>query len=134
MKRTFSVTRMLTSGILEKARGLPRHKTQEDVAAEVRKILKTENTWLDISSDDYPSVKAYRETARKTFGSIAALYALNDLIGGFGLECAETARGGEWLEFVNMEDSYAATFVYFRGVFSLCSLGDYIETSRVKFK
>ena len=133
MKRAPTVATILQSGILHNAPGLTRHTSQEAIAEELRRILKCENT-SEIHNTDYPSVTEYRKTYGQPQKYMVRLLAVSDLIGGFGVESAETARGGEWLDYVNVGETYAQTIVYFRGVYSFCTLGGYIENSRVAFK
>jgi hypothetical protein len=129
-RRAPSVARIEQSGILRNSR----HPLA--TPEEFRRILKCEKTGRDIPSDNYPSVAQYRRDVpqRARAGYMARMLALSDLCDMHGVESAETARGGEWLEHLNAGDSYAVTVVYFRGVFSLCSLGDWVESSRVKFR
>lgn len=66
---------------------------------------------------------------------VLRMLALDDIEeSAYGVEAAETAAGMEWLEYLNVGDSYAPTVIYWRGNYRVQSVGDFLETSRVKFK
>lgn len=134
MRNAPSIKIIIQSGILHGAKGLPCHKTQEDIAEEFRRILKCEKTGRDILSDDYPSVAEYRKHCARPQRAMVRMLALSDLIGAYGVESVETENTGEWADYVNTGDTYAPTVVFFRGTYRLSTLGDFIERSRVKFR
>lgn len=56
------------------------------------------------------------------------LHVLDSLDSGlFGLESMQST-GGEYADFLNAGDSYAATVIYWRGAYRVQSVGDFVET------
>ncbi len=57
------------------------------------------------------------------------LNMLNDLLGGFGVECSGDVdiHKGAPLEYINAGDTYTATICLFRGRWILSSWGDIVE-------
>lgn len=55
------------------------------------------------------------------------LYALNALGGFHSVDALESARG-EYAEYLNAGDSYAATLIRWNGRYRVQSIGDFIET------
>jgi hypothetical protein len=125
---------------------IPGHLADAEAAAhEIRRIWKLEHGTtapnkvypLGVHSDQYPSVDAYRNQCGNPQRPMVQMLAINDIIGGFGIEAAETESTCEWLEHINTGDSYAPTVIYWRGHMSLCDggLGGFLETWKgPKFK
>lgn len=51
----------------------------------------------------------------------------------YGVESVESVSG-EYADYLNTGDTYAATVIYWRGRYRVQSLGDFVESSRVTFK
>ena len=117
---------------------LPDHlETPEDAAHEIRRIWKLPGTCvISVPSEDYPSVLEVRRNDLRPKSYRIKLAAINDIIGGSGIESVETENTGEWLDHINVGDCYVPTVIWWRGTLSLCDggLGGFIETCRVKFK
>lgn len=57
---------------------------------------------------------------------------LNAIAETHGVEAAEN-RDGEWLEYLNTGETYAATLCHWRGRYIVSSVGDIAENRRNKF-
>ena len=63
------------------------------------------------------------------------LTVLNSIEPGLhGIESCETSAGNEWMSYLNTGGAYAPTLIYWRGNYRVQSVGDFIESTRVKFK
>lgn len=117
---------------------LPDHiPTPEDAAKEIRRIWKLPITCVvSVPSEDYPSVTERRRHHPHPKSTEIKLAAINDLTGGFGVESAETANTGEYMDYVNQGDPYVPTVILWRGALRMCDggWGSFIETCNVKFK
>lgn len=125
---------------------IPDHLGDAEAAAhEIRRIWKLERGAtapnkvypLGVHSDQYPSVDAYRNQCDNPQRPMVQMLAINDIIGGHGIESAETENTGEYLDYINTGDSYNPTVIYWRGRMSLCDggLGGFLETwTGAKFK
>lgn len=86
---------------------------------------------LDMSHAELKAVPVCADMIRAAYNPPAwyslRLAALNECGGFHGVECAESTRG-EYLEYLNAGDSYAATLLYWRGRYSVATVGDFIET------
>ncbi len=81
------------------------------------------------------AVALIRESHHSPPWYMVRLTVLNSIAPGLhGVESIETAAGGEWASYLNTGDTYADTLIYWRGVYRVRSLGDFIERSRVAFK
>jgi hypothetical protein len=117
---------------------LPDHlETPEDAAKEIRRIWKLPRTCdISVPSEDYPSALEVRRYDLHPKSYRIKTAAINDIIGGHGIEAVETENTGEWLECINVGDPYVPTVIWWRGALSLRDggLGGFLETCRVKFK
>lgn len=55
------------------------------------------------------------------------LTALNELGDFHGVESLETVNG-EYAEYLNADDTYAGTLIFWRGKYRVQSVGDFVET------
>lgn len=86
------------------------------------------------SPDDYKSVQALIE---KNFVHPCfhdkIMFALNEILDGFGVGYLEDKHGEVRAEFVNMGETYAPTIVYNarKGTFHVTSFGHFVESNRL---
>lgn len=101
-----------------------------DNAREARAVLKMSRDELE----NHPVGAArVRECYHAPMTWDLRMNILNSIGGFYGVESIEGTRG-EWAEYLNAGDTYAATIIYWRGRYRVQSLGDFIETQERKGK
>ena len=101
-------------------------------AKEAKRILGMDNTGHRLKK--YASVEAHRRACYNPPDcSYIKLLALNELAEAHGVEYFKSVKG-EYAEYINMGESYAATILLWRGHFRVTSFGDFVEQSKEKFQ
>lgn len=112
---------------------IPGIDTPEKVAKEIRRIMALPYTKRYLS--EYSDVaRARRECGRGLSKLDVKFAAINQLIGGYGVEGVETLNTEEWATYINVGEEYAPTLIHFRGVISFTGISTFLVTSRVKFR
>lgn len=102
-------------------------------AKKAREIIRAEKT-LAIWSDECEAVKALRAQPLHPSKMLVKMTYLNALCHGFGVESLATEHTDEHADYINMGDPYVKTIIFWRGLYRLQSVGNFVENVRVKFK
>lgn len=106
--------------------------TPERVAEEIRRIMHLPYTRQHLK--EYSDVEGLRRASYRSPSKLMVKFtAINQLIGGSGVEGIETANTEEWATYINVGEGYAPTLIHFRGVISFTGISTFVGTSRVKF-
>ena len=106
-------------------------KIDKTTAQAARRIMAGEQAQeREANPDKYAATIRWMAGCYNPPGAIIIrLNMLNDLLGGFGVECsgAVDMRNGAPLEYINTGDTYTPTICLFRGRWVLSSWGDIVE-------
>lgn len=94
-----------------------------DRAPEAKKVLRMSRADLEQTE---PGARRLRECYHPPATSDLRLTVLDTLAGTHGVEAFRTRRG-DWCEYLNAGDTYAATLLRYRGTYRVGCWGDYAE-------
>lgn len=105
---------------------IPGVDTVDKVAEEIRRILKLPHMAKELWN--YPGVVELRKTChRSPSRAQVKLTAINQLVGGCGIEYLTTKNTDEEAMYINTGEMYALTLIHFRGKFSYTSLFSFVQ-------